>query len=636
MAAPVRTAPPLYIKHSQIGFLKDYINYYLCNAMNRVVRDCAVCAQQIRGLWILYAKNEFQRTKILHDGLTFGRVRVTVYDANPFLNNAGQETLSEKVVIRDVPFHMANEDIITYFRQQHPHIHLKSAVLCTKIIDEYQNYTNMYNGDRHIYVEAGFTPALPKTTRISGVNCRLWHRDQKNRCRRCSADGHIWTEYNKCDWYIPEGSQNLDIFQAASDPRSNYYDNGKGFNIVHDDELIRCRTGEHAYQFLKCVILEHVELARSVLRAPTAAAAKNLVKQIPIDDQVWNKEKKLKVMNHVLRSKAVGCREFREKIIESGTKLMVEAGSHTFWACGLQHVTAITTKKDKFPGENQLGICLMELRVSMMEDIIHDVDNTNENPPRNNGQGPNTNDGHHVQQNNNATGGPQQHGANNSGTDDMGTQLEPQNRDHNDTNAETGSTHSSENEDHSGNGTEAEADVSSTGSQSQGEDHSDSGDDSEGPHQLHGVDHSDSDTGTGGPHPSHGEDHSEINIPTKTTPPINDQHIVQEKHIMTNNTGANTGTNGQYTLVEKKKTNKKKRLRAIGHLSNIPKKGHISNKANHVQTIDKMWTRAQTRKETPDHMRISEIHGELDNAAPPGVSEAAAVSGSRDGSGNVT
>ena len=123
-------------------------------------------------LWHLYVKTREMRVKLLTNGLMIGCTTIMLYDDNPWINNNG-ESMSMKIVIRDAPFTMDHKEITSHFRHHHPQVVLKSNVLYSKIRDETDDFTSTYNGDRYFYCQAGFSPALPKTSQIAGESVAL-------------------------------------------------------------------------------------------------------------------------------------------------------------------------------------------------------------------------------------------------------------------------------------------------------------------------------------------------------------------------------------------------------------------------------------------------------------------------------
>ena len=75
-------------------------------------------------------------------------------------------------------------------------------------------------------------------------------------------------------------------------------------------------------------------------------------------------------MKDLLKSKAENCPHFRDSLIQSGTKILAEATSNTFWATGLDVRTTSMTKPEYWPGSNMLGMMLMDLRDCLLQDQV--------------------------------------------------------------------------------------------------------------------------------------------------------------------------------------------------------------------------------------------------------------------------
>ena len=74
-------------------------------------------------------------------------------------------------------------------------------------------------------------------------------------------------------------------------------------------------------------------------------------------------------MEEILDSKAKTCPEFRQAMINSvGKRLVEEVKSDIFWSSGLNSHDASTTKALYYPGQNQLGLLLERIRTKLLEE----------------------------------------------------------------------------------------------------------------------------------------------------------------------------------------------------------------------------------------------------------------------------
>ena len=75
-------------------------------------------------------------------------------------------------------------------------------------------------------------------------------------------------------------------------------------------------------------------------------------------------------MKEILMSKAESCQEFRDALIESRDKKLVETvKSDRFWSCGLTPLEAQTTKPMYYTGENNLGRSLELVRAHLIKQL---------------------------------------------------------------------------------------------------------------------------------------------------------------------------------------------------------------------------------------------------------------------------
>lgn len=369
--ARVRVVEPVYMKNNSVSpLLLTNANYVLSTAMKRVVKDMTVCAQQINGLWYLYVKTEPARLKLLQQGLDVEGIHIVLYDSNPYGSSNGESLFStEKIIIRDVPFTVSDTEILHYMHNQYPQVVMTSTIQLSKIRDNYDTLTDIYNGDRFFHAQADFTPALPKTCYLGDRKIKFWHRGQKNSCIRCSETGHVSSDINNCSAYIDptsEEQKKLSIFQSASNPLSNFWEDGEGMGFEMDG--IHFKTSEHGYQYHKSLRLDCGDIAQRILVAPTPAAAKREAGHIPVYKLYeLDGDFKKKTMIKVLMAKADGCTEFRQRLMDTKDNIIIEAGRDGYWAAGLQYNIAISTKYDCMPGDNTLGECLTVVRKNLID-----------------------------------------------------------------------------------------------------------------------------------------------------------------------------------------------------------------------------------------------------------------------------
>ena len=173
---------------------------------------------------------------------------------------------------------------MNYLRTQ-PQIHIRSDVITGKIRNANNELTEFLNGDRYVYVEAGFSPVLEQETTINGHTCRIWHSNQAMKCKRCSGDNHRTTDAVECPAYIDE-PEDVIIFWESKHVFSNFYMcNIKLFDLDF-------KSAEHCYQYCKLRYIGQDELAQEILLCDTPRQAKQIAMKIPGHLMIqWHEQK---------------------------------------------------------------------------------------------------------------------------------------------------------------------------------------------------------------------------------------------------------------------------------------------------------------------------------------------------------
>ena len=150
-------------------------------------------------------------------------------------------------------------------------------------------------------------------------------------------------------------------FRSHRDELSNFYPcQLKVFGRIF-------HSAEAAYQFRKAIHHSKWEIAEDITACRKANDAKSLGNQINRDNigQSWL-DKRTDVMLDILETKAKQCNSFRQRLIRTGNKELIENTNDEFWARG---------RYDN--GENQLGVLLMLLRQKLSSETV------NVDPPEN-------------------------------------------------------------------------------------------------------------------------------------------------------------------------------------------------------------------------------------------------------------
>ena len=86
----------------------------------------------------------------------------------------------------------------------------------------------------------------------------------------------------------------------------------------------------------------------------------------------WNLVK-YDVIRQVLRSKAESSEVFRQHLLDTGDKCLVESSvTDNYWGSGLSYNLTITTLPELWPGKNKLGKLLAELRNELRSHLATD------------------------------------------------------------------------------------------------------------------------------------------------------------------------------------------------------------------------------------------------------------------------
>jgi len=151
---------------------------------------------------------------------------------------------------------------------------------------------------------------------------------------------------------------NLDgalYFRGSWDPLSPFYAD----NILYKGHNFR--TSEHAYQHEKAVYHKNWNAAREISHAPTPGSAKSIAKRwFGKCSPQWNNIK-FKVMEDVMIEKARQCKEFSNKLIQSGNKLLIHnMESDPIWGYG-----------DDGCGRDEMGKITMRVRDHLLNESCH-------------------------------------------------------------------------------------------------------------------------------------------------------------------------------------------------------------------------------------------------------------------------
>ena len=180
--------------------------------------------------------------------------------------------------------------------------------------------SSFVNGDRILYVKTGFD-TIPENVQIGEFKCRIWYPSRRKICDRCQQN-HLTSNTDVCAAYredLPE------IVVFAKGPFSNF----ANCKMIMDGHLFP--TSEHAYQWHACMEHLNTELAEQVMNAKSPRDAKQIAAQLNGDASLcdWGCIR-YEVMKRVLIAKADSSKQFRDKLIHSGNRLLVESSPNIY------------------------------------------------------------------------------------------------------------------------------------------------------------------------------------------------------------------------------------------------------------------------------------------------------------------
>ena len=185
------------------------------------------------------------------------------------------------------------------------------------------------------------------------------HQSQELACRRCRYMGHISSNTDVCDGFCDD--PNVIAIRSPKNALCNYYI--CNINIFGQT----FKSAEHAFQWSFCEHVNMSELAQEIIKSPTPEQAKEVASRVPAEQSGTWHEIKCDIMEQILEAKVTSCPEFKQSLINSLGKRLVEAvNSDIFWSSGLTPGEATTTKPSYYPGLNRLGFILERIRSKLL------------------------------------------------------------------------------------------------------------------------------------------------------------------------------------------------------------------------------------------------------------------------------
>ena len=377
-----RGVKPVFFKSSDVIInerVRKLTEYEVAmSAAREVGRSMVDCAQQIRGLWRIYLKEEGARVDILTKGITIRSQHISLYQSNPFVTSAKDpKSKTVKITVKDLPISFSNEEVCMLLKKLNVNL-TSQQVKYGYIRDDNDDLTNIKNGDRYLFAEEEslVNNPLPRYAMCGIFEVRIFHRGQfgPSRCWNCLSYDHYTSKCDnekvckicekpghgegstQCEFY--EEQSNITLVGGSRDKLSNMYPCDFNFMGVDVD------SAEKAYQYGKAKRCKEDVLADKILKAQDGFEAKRLSKFI-ITTPNWERDNQ-DLMEDVLNAKIEQVDECAEYLLETGMTRIIEAvpGDY-FWGSGLDKDKTKKIKKEALPGKNRLGAMLSRIRESI-------------------------------------------------------------------------------------------------------------------------------------------------------------------------------------------------------------------------------------------------------------------------------
>ena len=125
---------------------------------------------------------------------------------------------------------------------------------------------------------------------------------------------------------------------------------------------------EQFFMYQKCRLFDSTNniLMQKIMNSTDPKHIKKLGRQVKnFDEDIWN-EHKTKIMYDGLFLKFTQNEQLKKVLLNTGTKKIYEASPYDkIWGIGLNYHNTIKLNPTEYPGENLLGILLMELRENL-------------------------------------------------------------------------------------------------------------------------------------------------------------------------------------------------------------------------------------------------------------------------------
>ena len=369
------TVEPLFIRESDMP-TADFEPYTVARAVIRVVKkDNVDGVQRIGQLWRIYLKTAVSRLELLaRRSLLIQGSSMPLYEQNPFkTRQLSPDDIKDKLTIKNLPLSVSNKEVASMLADKG--VVLSSYVKYALMRDEHGGLTSIKNGDRFVYCKP-FTPSLPRQQKICGFPCLILHHGKSsNECKSCNTQGHHAGD-ERCSARAEKGT--IYGFSGYQHPLSNHFMTPiRAFNEEEPFKSI-----EHVLFWKMSTDFGLVDLSEKIRNAAHARVVKSLSKDIEDTERVSWEEHNMDIIKDLLIEKAKSCQRFKVCLLENKEKILAESTHNKRWGTGFSKWLTECTKPSFWPGNNILGVMLMEITNHILahpeefpEDTIMDTDN---------------------------------------------------------------------------------------------------------------------------------------------------------------------------------------------------------------------------------------------------------------------
>ena len=172
----------VYVKHSDLPEIDiKHIPLILCESMIELTPDHVRGAQLINGIWSIWLRSTETKNHIIEGNYSFTieNNRVFIYGDYPIIV---RQPPSEKVLFKNVPFHVRDEDLLHYI-YSNPDMKVQTnRIIPARLRNRNRELTPYLSGDRFLHVRGDLRRVLPPLISINNHSVRVIHQSQDLAC----------------------------------------------------------------------------------------------------------------------------------------------------------------------------------------------------------------------------------------------------------------------------------------------------------------------------------------------------------------------------------------------------------------------------------------------------------------------